>query len=119
MGILCCKPEPPVTQEEIDDYRRQRRIYYKHRYPPEPHDRPDSYTTQLYAAQDLEAYRRLPSRSPWSDPNDTPTTEKPPEPDETAEVAEPEPEPEDPEGTLVEMDVPSTATDTVTGLVAA
>jgi hypothetical protein len=44
----------------------------------------------------------------------TPTSEKPPEPEEILEQVEP-----DPEGTLVGIDVPSTATDTVTGFVAA
>lgn len=117
MGILCCKPEPPVTEEEIEEYKRERRIYYKRKYGSMPDYRPDSYTTQFYAAKDLEAYRRLPSRSPWPVSNDIPMTEKPPELNETAEIEEPEPE--DPEGTLVGIDVPSTATDTVTGFVAA
>ncbi|SPJ78200.1 uncharacterized protein FTOL_06589 [Fusarium torulosum] len=113
MGILCCKPERPVTQDEIDEYRRYRRIYLKDRLPPEPHDSPDCYETRLYAAQDLEAYRRLPARPP-SDSNYTPTSGKPPELEEISEEVEP-----DPEGTLVGIDVPSTATDTVTGFVAA
>ncbi|KIL95448.1 hypothetical protein FAVG1_00185 [Fusarium avenaceum] len=117
MGIFCCKPEPPVTEEEIEEFKRERRIYFKRKYPLLLADHPDSYTTQFYAAQDLEAYRRLPSRPPWSDSNDIPMTEKPPELNETVEIEEPEPE--DPEGTLVGIDVPSTATDTVTGFVAA
>ncbi|KAM0250095.1 hypothetical protein ACHAP5_002410 [Fusarium lateritium] len=113
MGILCCKPGRPVTKAERYAQKMRIQLYIKHRYHPDPNDCPICHVTQFQAAQDLEAYRRLPARSP-ADSNFTPISEKPPELEEISEQVEP-----DPEGTLVEINVPSTATDTMTGLTAA